>query len=60
MEKAMLIHLDIKSNAMSQLKSVNVSKPCHETWQAMTPVTGGRHCRSCSKTVTDFTKMSND
>jgi hypothetical protein len=26
----------------------------------MMPVTNGRHCQSCCKTVTDFTMMSND
>jgi len=45
---------------MPQIKSVNIPKPCHEAWQAMTPVSGGRHCQSCCKTVTDFTAMSND
>jgi hypothetical protein len=45
---------------MSQLKSVDIPKPCHETWQAMAPVKGGRHCKSCYKTVTDFTVMSNN
>lgn len=45
---------------MSQIKSVNIPKPCHETWQAMTPVSDGRYCQSCCKTVMDFTQMSNN
>src|ERR1700740_678527 len=42
------------------MKAISITKPCHETWQAMTPVSGGRHCQSCCKIVTDFTLMSND
>lgn len=37
---------------------VSIPKPCHESWDAMQPVTDGRHCRQCQKVVTDFTKMS--
>jgi hypothetical protein len=45
---------------MSHIKSVNIPKPCHETWQAMASVPGGRHCQSCCRTVTDFTVMTNE
>lgn len=45
---------------MANIKSVNIPKPCHESWQTMAPVIGGRHCQSCCKTVTDFTIMNND
>jgi len=45
---------------MPYIKSVNIPKPCHETWQAMAPVSNGRYCQACCKTVTDFTAMSND
>ncbi|MGN6179524.1 MAG: carboxypeptidase-like regulatory domain-containing protein [Mucilaginibacter sp.] len=45
---------------MSHIKSVTIPKPCHQAWQAMAPVSNGRYCQSCCKTVTDFTAMSND
>jgi hypothetical protein len=38
----------------------SVPKPCHENWDAMTPEEKGRFCSVCSKTVTDFTQMSNE
>lgn len=38
----------------------SVPKPCHENWAAMTPDEQGRFCSVCSKTVTDFTQMSNE
>lgn len=38
--------------------SVSIKEPCHEDWSLMTPVSQGKHCKSCQKTVVDFTKMS--
>jgi hypothetical protein len=38
----------------------SVPKPCHENWDAMTPAEQGRFCSVCSKSVTDFTQMSNE
>lgn len=35
--------------------TLNIPEPCNENWQEMTPVTGGRHCDTCAKTVIDFT-----
>lgn len=37
----------------------SIPKPCHENWGAMTPDEQGRFCSLCSKTVVDFTEMSN-
>ncbi|WP_181304945.1 carboxypeptidase-like regulatory domain-containing protein [Rufibacter sp. XAAS-G3-1] len=38
--------------------TVSVPQPCHEDWNAMTPAFQGRFCQNCSKTVVDFTAMS--
>lgn len=36
---------------------LQINKPCHENWDAMTPNERGRHCASCNKTVVDLTAM---
>ena len=38
---------------------VSIPKPCNENWKSMLPAKNGRFCNSCSKTVIDFTKMTN-
>jgi hypothetical protein len=48
-----------KHHIMLPVKSINIPQPCHENWNQMTPVEQGRHCTQCSKTVTDFTVMTN-
>lgn len=45
---------------MSTYYSISIPKPCHEDWSKMTPNEKGRFCKSCTKTVVDFTKMSPD
>ena len=39
---------------------ITVPKPCHQSWDDMTPYEQGRHCTQCAKTVVDFTGMSDD
>jgi hypothetical protein len=45
---------------MFRIKNISIPKPCHESWQQMTPAAQGRHCAQCCKTVTDFTGMTNN
>jgi DNA primase catalytic subunit len=45
---------------MIQIKHLNIPQPCAQDWNHMTATESGRHCQSCSKTVVDFTRMSND
>ena len=35
-----------------------IEEPCHADWDQMKPETQGRFCSSCSKTVVDFSMMS--
>jgi hypothetical protein len=35
-----------------------IEEPCHEDWNQMQPEAKGRFCSSCSKTVIDFSSMS--
>jgi hypothetical protein len=44
---------------MKEIANISIPTPCHQSWQQMTPEGDGRHCQSCSKIVTDFTKMTN-
>lgn len=39
--------------------TIHISRPCPETWAAMTPTDAGRHCAACAKTVVDFTQKTN-
>ena len=42
---------------MKTFYKLSIPKPCHEDWSTMTPNEKGRFCKSCTKTVVDFTKM---
>jgi hypothetical protein len=42
-----------------QLKRISIPDPCTIPWDTMNPVTPQqRHCSSCDRVITDFTKMS--
>ncbi len=43
---------------MSKKIQLSIPKPCHEDWDKMSPEDKGRFCASCSKTVMDFSSMS--
>jgi hypothetical protein len=37
-----------------------LNKPCHEDWNSMGIIEGGRHCEQCSKDVIDFSTYSKE
>lgn len=41
-----------------KLIKYSIEEPCHEDWAQMKPETKGRFCSLCSKTVVDFSSMS--
>lgn len=38
--------------------NISIAEPCNRSWEEMTPVEHGRSCAYCTKTVVDFTRMS--
>ena len=38
--------------------AIHIPQPCAESWDAMAPASGGRHCAACHKTVVDFTQKN--
>lgn len=43
---------------MGQAVNLHIPEPCHENWASMQPRENGRYCASCSKTVIDFSGMT--
>ncbi|GAB4094369.1 carboxypeptidase-like regulatory domain-containing protein [Flaviaesturariibacter terrae] len=43
---------------MGRRLNLQVPAPCSESWEAMQPREGGRYCSSCTRTITDFTQMT--
>lgn len=43
---------------MRATASISVPQPCNESWAAMNPTSGGRHCAACRQPVVDFTQQS--
>src|SRR4051794_17140469 len=37
---------------------LHIPEPCHEDWNKMSVAQQGRFCQSCSKTVVDFSQMT--
>lgn len=42
------------------MNKISIPKPCHQSWEQMTPDATGRYCASCCKTVIDFTTWSDE
>lgn len=47
-----------KSPAMKKETFLHIPEPCHENWDKMSPAQQGRFCQQCSKTVVDFSAMT--
>lgn len=39
---------------------LSIPEPCRENWNEMSPCEQGAHCKTCSETVVDFTKLSDE
>src|SRR5690349_1749923 len=39
---------------------ISIPTPCHEKWNEMSPREQGAFCSVCSKTVVDFTSLSDE
>jgi hypothetical protein len=45
-------------NTMQPITKITIPQPCHQRWDNMNESNNGRFCSNCSKTVVDFTTMT--
>jgi TonB family protein len=55
-----LFYIYFKDLRMPSIKNVHFSFPCKEDINEMKPCDQGRHCASCSRTIIDFRKKSQE
>lgn len=48
----------LRFELMSDIKHISLQFKCNESWDAMIPCDGGRHCKVCDKKVVDFSGSS--
>lgn len=56
----MVLSLSVQTQTLFWMETkfkIEIPKPCHEDWNAMTPDEAGRFCSVCTKGVVDFTEM---
>ena len=41
-----------------EIVTISIPEPCSQPWEDMHSDKNGRFCRHCSKTVVDFTRMT--
>jgi hypothetical protein len=58
MQFSAVVHPGIKSALMKGNIQLRIPAPCSESWENMRPEDKGRFCGACSKTVVDFSMMT--
>lgn len=65
MEQSVHFHSKLNNKLLNAMKyenlfKIHIPEPCHEDWGKMTPNEQGAFCKSCAKTVVDFSKKTDD